>query len=203
MRRDYPAMADEAAQPRTLIEALWPRTAAGGTLRAGALVLAGVALLTLSARLKVPFYPVPMTMQTLAVLLLGIAYGARLGALSLTAYLLAGAAGLPLFADTPEKGLGLAYMLGPTGGYLIGFLAAAALVGAFAERGWSRGFAGLLALMLLGHAVIFACGVGWLSHRLGFARAWVVGMEPFYLATVLKSLAGAALAQAGWRLRRG
>ena len=105
-----------------------------------AAVVGGVCLLTLSAKLQVPFYPVPMTMQTLVVLMIGMAYGRVLGTATVAAYLLAGAAGLPVFAGTPERGIGLAYMMGPTGGYLVGFLVSAWLMGALAERGWSSSF---------------------------------------------------------------
>jgi biotin transport system substrate-specific component len=102
------------------------------------LVLIGSLLLTLSARVQVPFFPVPMTLQVLVVLLIGVAYGPRLAGATLAAWLAQGAAGLPVFAGTPEKGLGLAYMAGPTGGYLAGFLVAAILVGWLAERGWAQ-----------------------------------------------------------------
>jgi biotin transporter BioY len=98
-----------------------------------AAVVGGVCLLTLSAKLQVPFYPVPMTMQTLVVLMIGMAYGRMLGTATVVAYLLAGAAGLPVFAGTPERGIGLAYMTGPTGGYLLGFLIASWLMGMLAD----------------------------------------------------------------------
>ena len=118
-----------AAKPHsTLAEALWPASS-GDVLRNGLLVVAGSLLLTLSAKINVPFYPVPMTMQTLAALVIGVAFGWRLGAATVTFYLVQGAFGLPVFAGTPEKGIGLAYLMGPTGGYLIGFAVAAALVG--------------------------------------------------------------------------
>ena len=112
-----------------LIDSVWPRHAGIAWFRGAALTLVGVVLLTTSAKIKVPFYPVPMTMQTFIVLVIGVAYGWRLAAVTLLLYLAAGAFGLPVFADTPEKGVGVPYMLGPTGGYLVGFLAAATLVG--------------------------------------------------------------------------
>ena len=102
------------------------------------LVVVGSLFLAASAKIQVPFYPVPMTMQTFVVLFLGFALGSRLGALTVVVYLLEGAAGLPVFAGTPEKGIGIPYMLGPTGGYLVGFVLAAWAVGALAERGWGR-----------------------------------------------------------------
>ena len=101
---------------------------------AGAILL-GVCLLTLSAKIQVPFWPVPMTMQTLVVLIIGMAYGTRLGAGTVLAYLLVGAAGFPVFAGTPERGIGLAYMMGPTGGFLMGFVVAAWITGLLPNAG--------------------------------------------------------------------
>ena len=101
----------------------------GGFLRMALLALAGTGLLWASAKVQVPFYPVPMTFQTAVVLLIGIAYGARLGAATMLLYLAEGAIGLPVFAGTPARGIGLAYMMGPTGGYLVSYVLAAALVG--------------------------------------------------------------------------
>jgi len=171
-------------------------------LRAAVLLLAGAALLWISAKAKVPMYPVPMTMQTFVVLTLGVMLGARLGAATVGVYLLQGALGLPVFADTPERGLGLAYMTGPTGGYLLGFLVAAALMGWLAERGLDRSVPRLLAAMALGHAVIFAFGWAWLAGFVGPGKAWALGVEPFALATLVKSALGAALVPAVWRLVR-
>ena len=102
------------------------------------LALVGTLALTVSAKTQIPFWPVPMTMQTFVVLVIGMAYGARLGVATIALYLLEGALGLPVFAGTPEKGVGLAYMMGPTGGYLLGFVAGAWLCGWLAERGFDR-----------------------------------------------------------------
>jgi biotin transport system substrate-specific component len=181
------------------MQTLWPQSDTGAAMRAIVLVVLGVALLTLSAKLKVPFYPVPMTMQTFVVLAVGAAYGWRLGAATVIAYLAAGAAGLPVFADTPEKGVGLPYMLGPTGGYLVGFVAAAAFAGWLAERGWDRGTGRLFAVMLAGHAVIFAFGIAWLAMHIGWSRAWVFGVAPFYWATLLKAALATAFLRGAWR----
>ncbi|MFM8680718.1 MAG: biotin transporter BioY [Alphaproteobacteria bacterium] len=189
------------------IRAAWlPHLLAGSArhgravLRAVLLALAGSVLLTLSAKLKVPFHPVPMTMQTMVVLVLGVAYGSRLGAATVALYLLQGAIGLPVFADTPERGLGLAYMAGPTGGYLAGFLAAAWLAGTIGQGGLLR----LAAAMLAGHAVIFAFGLAWLATAIGLEKAWLVGAAPFLLATLLKSALGVALVAGlkAWAPRR-
>lgn len=187
--------------PNTLVSAIWPaRGDVNGALRAVLLAVAGTALLTLSAKLKVPFYPVPMTMQTLVVLVLGAAYGSRLAAATVLLYLVEGAFGLPVFADTPERGIGLAYMMGPTGGFLLGFVAAAALVGWLCERGLGRSIAGMALAMALGHVAIFAFGYGWLATLIGAKAAWAGGVAPFFLATLLKTALGAALVPAFWAL---
>lgn len=181
-----------AIQHKPLIQSMWPAAGPHVWIRGAALAVLGVMLLTLSAKLKVPFYPVPMTMQTFVVLVLGAAYGARLGAMTVLAYLALGALGLPVFADTPERGVGLVYMAGPTGGFLIGFVAAAFVVGTLAERGWDRSLAWLFAAMAIGHAALFAFGVAWLAALIGWPKAWALGVAPFYLATLLKTALGAA-----------
>jgi len=184
----------------TLAETLWPAQAAPGWLRNVLLAIGGSLLLTLSAKINVPFYPVPMTMQTFAVLLIGAAFGWRLGAATVLFYLAQGALGLPVFAGTPEKGIGLAYMMGPTGGYLIGFVIAAALVGWLVQRGWDRSFIWLAAAMFIGHVVISAYGVAWLGSSIGLVQAWTLGVVPFPYANVFKTLLAAACMRAGWSI---
>jgi biotin transporter BioY len=136
------AMTDLQARHDTLVAALWPRAGRlgemSGLLRNLLLAVAGSLLLWAAAKVQVPFYPVPITMTTFAVLAIGMAYGWRLGAATVLLYLAEGAMGLPVFAGTPEKGIGLAYMAGPTGGYLLGYVLAAAACGWLAERGWDR-----------------------------------------------------------------
>jgi biotin transport system substrate-specific component len=196
--------APSVATPQlTLLGLLWPTTdGRGAALRAAILMIAGTALLTLSAKIQVPFPPVPMTMQTLVVLLIGAAYGSRLGAATVALYLAEGALGLPVFANTPPAAAGPLYLAGPTGGFLAGFVAAAALVGALAERGWDRPLARLVPLMVIGHAVIFVFGLAWLAVWFGPAKAWAIGAAPFLLATLLKTALAAAVMQAGWSLAR-
>ena len=186
-------MTSQTLAHSSLAHRLWPATGAGAALRAVLLALMGSLLLVLSAKVQVPFWPVPMTMQTFVVLLLGAAYGWRLGLATVLVYLAEGAAGMPVFAGSPEKGIGLAYMVGPTGGYLAGFALAAAVTGWMVERGWGRGVGRLTATMLVGHAVILALGVAWLAQAIGWDRAIAAGLTPFWAATVLKT----ALAVAG------
>jgi biotin transport system substrate-specific component len=189
-----------ASKPATLMAALWP---AGerpelGVLRALILAVVGSLLLTVSAKAHVPFWPVPMTMQTFAVVVIGMAYGWRLGGATVLLYLVEGAAGLPVFSGTPERGLGVAYMAGPTGGYLAGFFVAAVLCGWLAERGWDRRLVPALFAMLLGHAVIFVFGLGWLAQSIGMEKAVAVGFTPFIAGTVVKIALAAAVLWAGW-----
>lgn len=183
---------------RTLLDVLWrDRT----LLRNIALIIAGSLLLTLSAKIKVPFYPVPMTMQTLAVMLIGFTFGWRMAGATVLFYLAQGAFGLPVFAGTPEKGIGLAYMMGPTGGYLLGFVLAAVLCGWLAERGWDRSPLRLVAAMILANGVIYLLGVAWLGSVVGWDKpvlAW--GMIPFLYGDLLKIVLGAGLLTAGWKL---
>ena len=150
-------------------------------------VLAGIALLTASAHIKIPFYPVPLTMQTLIVLGIGMTYGVRLGGATLLGYLSAGLIGLPVFAG----GAGMAYMMGPTGGYLAGFFAAAVVLGALAERGWTRSWATAAAAMLMGNVIIYLLGVGWLTSLIGWDKAVQFGLLPFLYGDALKLIIAA------------
>ena len=163
-------------------------------LQKAAVVFAGSLLLWASAKVQLPFYPVPLTMQTFAVLAIGTALGWRLGLATVLLYLAEGAAGLPVFAGTPEKGIGLAYMMGPTGGYLLGYLPAAAICGWLAERGWDRSVALTALAMLAGTVAIYLPGLLWLGALVGWDKpvlAW--GLTPFLLGDLLKlSLASAA-----------
>jgi biotin transport system substrate-specific component len=159
-----------------------------------ALALGGSLLLAVSAKVQVPFYPVPLTLQTLVVLLLGAAFGARLAAASVALYLIEGLACLPVFAGAVA---GPVDMAGPAGGFLVGFLAVAALIGFAADRRWDRSWIRLLASLSLGHAVVFAFGFVWLSQFVGAEKAFAAGVAPFALATVVKTLLAVALVSAG------
>lgn len=174
-----------AVRHPVLIDELMDRSAS--LLKPAALVFAGSLLLTLSAKFQVPFYPVPMTLQTLVVLLMGVVLGWRLGALTVLFYLAQGAAGLPVFAGTPEKGLGLLYMVGPTGGYLMGFVLAAALTGWLAERGFDRTRMGTAVAMIGGNLVIYAMGLIWLGSFVGYnSTLLTLGLTPFLLGDAVK-----------------
>ena len=188
----------------TFAALLWPArdNRAAATIRAVVLALVGSALLAISAKIQVPIPPVPMTMQTLVVLLIGATYGWRLGGATMLLYIGEGMLGLPVFANTPPQVASPAYLLGPTGGYLAGYVAAAVTMGALAERGWDRSLPRVVAMMILGHAIIFAFGLAWLAQLVGPAKAWAVGAAPFIVATVLKTALAATLMKAAWTLVR-
>jgi biotin transport system substrate-specific component len=161
-------------------------------LRQIALAFAGVVLLTLSAKIQVPFYPVPMTMQTLALPLIGAAFGLRLGVATVLLYLAHGLMGAPVFAGPFA---GPAYMMGPTGGFLAGFVAFTAIVGYGVEKGAARSILPLTGLILLGKVVLFALGGLWLAQfaalangasGIGFGKAWTV-IQGFLLGDLLKT----------------
>jgi len=164
------------------------------------LVLAGSALIALAAQIRIPlpFSPVPVTGQTFAVLLVAAALG-RLGVASVVAYLIEGAVGLPAFAGGAS---GLAYMGGPTGGYLIGFVLAALIVGAAAEREWDRRFATSLLVMFLGEVAIYACGVAWLARFPLSVSPWQAGLFPFIPGDLFKMVLAALALPTAWRFVR-
>ena len=170
-----------------------------GALRAVVLIALGTALMALSAKVNLPLPYVPMTLQTLVVLMIGAAYGWRLGSATMIAYLAEGAMGLPVFAGPVG---GVAPLVGPTAGYLFGFIAAAIVTGWLAERSWDRSVVLLFAAMAVGHVVILATGFGWLAFGLGLgvAKAWQVGLLPFIMASLIKNALGATLMPAARRL---
>ncbi|MBI3505521.1 MAG: biotin transporter BioY [Proteobacteria bacterium] len=188
-----------AVRHPTLVDRLWPNEARG-FYRATILAVIGSALLWASAKSQVPMWPVPMTMQSCAILFIGFAYGARLGAATVALYLFQGAMGLPVFAGTPEKSMGIAYMLGTTGGFLFGFLIVTALLGYLAERGWGRTLAGTAGAMAIGSIVLFVPGVAWLATFVGFEQAVALGLTPFVAGAVVKAALAVALVEAASRL---
>jgi biotin transport system substrate-specific component len=193
--------APSLSTPSTLVGLLWPSRddARFAALRAIVLMVVGTALLTVSAKVQVPLPFVPMTLQTLVVLMIGASYGWRLGGATVALYLAEGAMGMPVFAG-PTAGIG--YMMGPTGGFLFGFLAAALVMGFMAERGWDRSLLRVIIMMTIGHVLILGCGVAWLSVLMPVAKAWAVGIAPFIAATIVKTALAAALMQAAWSVTR-
>lgn len=186
----------------TLLEALVPAGAGSArVLRTGAAIVAGSLLLTLSAKFSIPFVPVPMTLQTLVVLALGMVLGPVAGAGAVLLYLAQGALGLPVFAGSPEKGVGIAYLVGPTGGYLAGFVLAAFATGTLARRRWDRHVVGTVGAMLVGNALIYVPGLLWLGSIVGWDEPVLhYGMTPFLLGDAAKVAMAALALPALWRL---
>ncbi|MER8785445.1 biotin transporter BioY [Mesorhizobium sp. M1006] len=164
------------------------------------LAIAGTLLLILSAKTKVILGPVDISMQTLAVLLIAAAFGMRLGVATLLLYMAEGALGLPVFQSTPEKGIGIAYMLGSTGGYLAGFVVMAAIVGWAADRGWDRHPIKLFNAMLVAEIVMMAMGFAWLALLIGPEKSWQFGVVPFIVGDLIKVALAASLVPAVWSL---
>jgi biotin transport system substrate-specific component len=165
-----------------------------------ALAIAGTLLLTLSAKTKVVLGPVDMNLQTLAVLLISSALGWRLGLATVLLYLAQGAAGFPVFQSTPEKGIGMVYMLGTTGGYLDGFVVMAAIVGWAADRGWDRSAFKLFGAMLVAEIVMMAMGFAWLATLIGAEKSWQFGVMPFIVSDLIKVGLASAIVPAVWAL---
>jgi len=155
----------------------------GVPMRIGLIIIAGAALMTLAAKVQIPFWPVPMTFHTLAVMAFAITFGPRITVSIFLAYLAAGAAGLPVFSGSPERGIGLAYMIGPTGGYLAGYLVASWLVGRLAV---GKGTLGRLGAMLIGMVPIYGFGVAWLAFYVPVANLLTTGVLPFILGDLVK-----------------
>lgn len=182
-----------ASSGRTLVE---PR---GAAYVFAALVLGSLAI-AVSAQLAidVPLSPVPITGQTFAVLLIGAAYGSRLGALTVLTHVAQGAAGAPVFANGTG---GWIILEGPTGGYIVGWIAAAFVVGWLAERGWGRNPFTTAAVMVLGNVVIYIFGVAWLQKFTGFDAVWELGVRPFLAGDLVKLLLAAGVLPGAWWLR--
>ena len=146
----------------------------------------GTLLLTISAKIKIPFYPVPMTMQTFIVLFLGITLGPKIGLLTVSLYLLEGIFGLPVFAGTPEKGVGFIYFAGPTMGYLIGFLVAVYFAGLFK---YDKGLINTFLKLIFSVSFIYILGIIWLGILIGWEKPiFKLGAKPFLLAELFKML---------------
>lgn len=180
----------------TLTQAALPSQSAFAKLM---LVLTGSALLAISAQISVPMFPVPMTLQTLAVTLIGMAYGSRLGALTVIAYLAEGAMGLPVFANGMG---GMAPFMGPTAGFLLGFIGMAWMTGYLVERGLNRGVGALFVAAIIPGLLLFVPGAGALALVLGKAptEAIALAVTPFLLGAVVKALIAAMMIAGGWNL---
>ncbi|MDQ3737124.1 MAG: biotin transporter BioY [Actinomycetota bacterium] len=183
----------------TLADVLSPRQQRSWLLDVVLVVLFS-AFVALTAQVEIPLWPVPLTLQTLGVLFTGAVLGSRRGALALLLYLTEGALGLPVFAGGAS---GVGYMLGPTGGYLVGFVVAAGVVGWLAQRGWDRRLVWAAVAMVIGNVIIYVCGVAWLAVFLGdLWGALVKGMLLFVVGDLIKIAVAALTLPGGWKLAR-
>ena len=163
-------------------------------------IVAGSLFIAFAAQLgfDLPFSPVPVTGQTFAVLLVGAAYGSRLGGATVLAYAAEGIAGFPVFSNGSS---GWVVMEGPTGGYIVGFVVAAVVVGWLAEHGWSRNPWVTAAAMAVGNAIIYIAGVAWLQKFTGMDRVWALGVDPFLPGDLAKTLLAAGVLPGAWWLK--
>lgn len=186
---------------KVLTEAFGADSGAAKLAKQAVLVLAGIALLAVAAKIKVPMWPVPITMGTFAVLTVGAAYGPRLGLVTILGYMIIGALGFDVFAGSSAEKAGLEYMMGGTGGYLVGYVLATVALGYFARRGWDRSVLLMAAAMLIGNVLIYAPGLAWLGQLYGWDKPileW--GMTPFLVGDAVKLALAAVLLPAAWKL---
>jgi len=179
-----------------LINVIWPFKKTSILIKNIALVFFGTFLITISAKIQVPFWPVPMTMQTFAVLIIAMAYGWKLSVITLALYLIEGAMGIPVFA----KGGGYTYLIGPTSGYLYGMLIASGVVGFFGDKGYGKNILTCLIPLCLGSIIIFVLGVGYLASLIGLEKAIQGGLLPFIPSEFFKIALAAILIPMLWTL---
>lgn len=182
----------------TLIDIILPKVESKNLvlLKNIVLVLSFSLLTAVSAKIKIEIGPVPITMQTFAVLFSGALLGSKRGVLSQLAYLFGGVAGIPWFA----RGGGLIYIFSPTFGYIIGFILAAYLIGYLAEKGWDRSLKTALSAMLVGNIILYLPGLLWLARFVGFGKVLTVGFYPFVIGDLLKILLAGAILPISWKL---
>jgi len=193
-------MSQSIALPSVLADRLIPAPNAR-LVRNVVLAIVGSLALAVASKLKIDLLPVPITLQTLVLLAMSMAFGWKLAGATVLLYLAEGAMGLPVFSGTPEKGIGIAYMVGPTGGYLLGFLLAAVATGWLAERGFDRNFSTTAVAMFIGNALIYVPGLIWLGTVVGWDKPvleW--GITPFLFGDVIKLVIAAIALPAIWKL---
>jgi len=186
---------------RVLAEAFGPDSGTILRVKQAALVVLGVLVLAVAAKISVPMWPVPITMGTFAVLSIGAAYGPRLGLTTILGYLIIGALGFDVFAGSSAEKFGLTYMMGGTGGYLVGYVLATLALGYLARRGWDKSVIWMALAMLVGNFLIYVPGLLWLGQLYGWDQpilAW--GLTPFVIGDVLKLLLAALVVPAAWKL---
>ena len=163
-----------------------------------AMIVAGIALITIAAKIKVPLWPnpSPVNLQTLAIFTMASAYGSRLGLATIMGYMLAGAAGLPVFTNSGETGAGLAYFAGPTGGYLAGFVVMTYITGLAADRGWGKNPFKMGGAMLTGEIIMLIMGALWMGYLFGSEKIIAWGIGPFIVTDLIKLAIAACIVPA-------
>jgi biotin transport system substrate-specific component len=190
-----------AMNDKVLIEAFGSTEGRLRLAKQAVLVLVGIAALAIFAKIKVPMYPVPITMGTFALLTIGAAYGPRLGMATIIGYMLVGALGFDVFAGSSAEASGLTYMMGGTGGDLVGYILATLALGMAARAGWDRSVGKMALAMLIGNALIYIPGLIWLGQLYGWDQpilAW--GLTPFLIGDALKLALAAVLVPGLWKL---
>ena len=194
-------MALSMTQNKVLAEVFGPTEGAARLIKQAALVVAGIAFLAVMAKIKVPMWPVAISMGTFAVLTIGAAYGARLGLATIMGYMILGALGMDLFQSSSAEANGLTYMMGGTGGYLLGYVLAVVLMGWAARAGWDRSIGRMALAMLAANAVIYVPGVLWLGQVYGWEQPILMwGLWPFLMGDALKLALAAFLVPGLWKL---
>ncbi len=169
-------------------------------IRSLIVIFFGSILLTISAKIKIPFYPVPMTMQTFVVMLLGISFGGKVAIATVSLYLLEGIMGLPVFSNSPERGIGLAYFIGPTMGYLLGFLSASYLASLISK---DDNQLVILFKLIISVSTIYLLGILWLGNVIGWDKPiFELGVMPFLLAEIFKIFLLVLLTKKLFKLRK-
>lgn len=188
-------------QDAVLQEAVWQAEGSAIWVKRALLVVAGIIALAIAAKIRVPMWPVPITMGTFAVLTIGAAYGPKLGLTTILGYMLIGAFGFDVFAGSSAEKFGLAYMMGGTGGYLVGYVLATAALGYFARIGWDRSVLGMGAAMLIGTVLIYVPGLLWLNTMAeSWSQTFAWGLTPFLIGDAIKLVLAALLVPAVWKL---
>lgn len=186
---------------KVLVEAIDPRDGMAQLVKQALLVVAGIVLLSVMAKIKVPMWPVSISMGTFAVLTIGAAYGPRLGLVTIMGWMIIGALGMDVFQSSSAEANGLTYMMGGTGGYLLGYVVAVLMLGALARRGWDKSVLWMALAMLIGNAIIYVPGVLWLGQVYGWDQPilqW--GLWPFLVGDALKLCLAALLVPGLWKL---
>ena len=194
----------QLSQGNVLSQTILPQQGQARLVKQIILVLAGVAAMAVAAKIKFPMWPVPATLQTFVLLTIGASYGLRLSVITVLGYLTIGLFGFDVFTNSNAANSGWDYMIGATGGYLVGFLVAAAVMGYLAAKGWDRSFKTSLPMMLIGLAIVYACGLPWMAYLFAETKGagWVIqwGFVNFLPFEIFKVALAAMLFPTVWKM---